>query len=90
MRSDTDSSIERTSTSAANLIDRANKRARRSVQFAQAGDQENCGQPWRQKGYSQKLVGSREHWRAARAGWGDFERFNQAVMSPRLVQSLPK
>jgi hypothetical protein len=42
MRSDTDSSIERTLTSVANLIDHANKRARRSFQFAQAGDHENA------------------------------------------------
>lgn len=42
MRSDTDSSIERTLTSVANLIDHANKRAGRSVQFAQAGDHENA------------------------------------------------
>jgi hypothetical protein len=42
MRSDTDSGIERTLTSVANLIDHANKRARRSVQFAQAGDHENA------------------------------------------------
>jgi hypothetical protein len=42
MRSDTDSSIERTLTGVANLIDHPNKRERRSVQFAQAGDHENA------------------------------------------------
>jgi hypothetical protein len=42
MRSDTDSSIERTLTGVANLIDHANKRARRWVQFAQAGDHDNA------------------------------------------------
>ena len=42
MRSDTDSSIERTLTSVANVIDHANKRARRSVQFAQSGDHEKA------------------------------------------------